>query len=181
LHSAFSLDFLYSFGEEVGDTLLQPSNDGTANVQLSTPFPYFDEVESDLFVSEVLTACWKYYPQEIVFKHPVQIHNNGILSFRKALLNSTAEPFPIGVTTIAPFWADVDTRPPLGTETPPAGVAREDIGKVFYREEFDRELLERAGGEIRDSFIGLQTFTPTSLFIATWINVGYYDHHIDKV
>ena len=111
----------------------------------------------------------------------LQIHNNGILSFREASLNFTAEPFPNGVMFIAPFWADVDTRDPPGTASPPAGVAREDIGKVLYREEFDSELLERAGEEIREAFIDLSTFTPTSLFIATWVNVGYYDRHIDKV
>ena len=80
---------------------------------------------------------------------------------------------------IAPFWADVDTRE--STETPPAGVTREDIGKVYYREEFGSDLLVKAGREIREAFIGLSTFEPTSLFIATWRNVGYYSHHIDKV
>lgn len=80
---------------------------------------------------------------------------------------------------IAPFWADVDTRD--SSEIPPAGIAREDIGKVWFREEFSSELLEKAGREIRAAFIGLSTFTPTSLFIATWSNVGYYSEHIDKV
>ena len=69
---------------------------------------------------------------------------------------------------IAPFWADVDTR-------------LQESGKVWYREDFSSELLKKAGEEIREAFIGLSTFTPTSLFIATWSNVGYYNLHIDKV
>lgn len=80
---------------------------------------------------------------------------------------------------IAPFWADVDTR--LGNEPPPPGLLASETGRVWYREEFNAELLEKAGREIRDAFIGLSTFTPTSLFIATWSNVGYYFLHIDKV
>ncbi len=80
---------------------------------------------------------------------------------------------------IAPFWADVDTR--MSLETPPAGVPEEEIGKVRFREEFDSESLAKAGQEIREAFIGLSTFTPTSLFIATWSNVGYFSLHIDKV
>ena len=78
---------------------------------------------------------------------------------------------------IAPFWADVDTR---GSGTPPAGVAKEDVGKVWYREEFSSELLEKAGQEIREAFIDASDFVPTSLFIATWRNVGYYEKRIDK-
>ena len=80
---------------------------------------------------------------------------------------------------IAPYWADVDTRE--SSETPPPGVSREDTGKLWYREEFSSELLEKAGREIRDAFNGLPTFSPTSLFIATWRYVGYFSRNIDKV
>ena len=46
------MDFLFPFGNEVGDGLLQNTNDGTASVKLSAFFPYFDAAESDIFVSQ---------------------------------------------------------------------------------------------------------------------------------
>ena len=115
------------------------------------------------------------------YHYSLQIANNGILSFRQSFssISHIPTPFPNDVIMIAPFWADVDTR--NSSEAPPAGVAREDIGRVWYREAFDNELLEKAGREIREAFIGLSTFNPKSLFVATWRNVGYYNGHTDKV
>lgn len=182
LFLGLSIDYLFPFGEAVSDNLLQENDDGVASVQLTTFFPYFDHAESSLFVSimpalSFIHSCLLY----------MQISNNGIFSFRQAFNNFSPQPFPNGVIMIAPFWADVDTRmfneglENEGLEIPPAGVLREDIGKVWFREDFSSELLKKAGEEIREAFIGLSTFTPTSLFIATWSNVGYYNVHIDKV
>lgn len=109
----------------------------------------------------------------------MQISNNGILSFRIPFRQFSPSPFPNGVIMIAPFWGDVDTR--NSSETPPPGVPREEIGMVWFREEFNSELLDKAGREVREAFVGLSTFIPTSLFIATWSNVGYFSVHIDKV
>ena len=53
-HSASSVDILFPFGEDVGDSVLPRGNDGEANVQLSTFFPYFDSAESDLYVSKTI-------------------------------------------------------------------------------------------------------------------------------
>ena len=108
-----------------------------------------------------------------------QISSNGILTFREPFSRYSPKPFPNGVIMIAPFWADVDTW--SSSETPPPGIPADEINKVWFREEFDSALLEKAGKEIREAFIGLSTFTPSSLFIATWRNVGYYHRHIDKV
>jgi len=66
---------------------------------------------------------------------------------------------------VAPFLTDVDTR---GT------------GSVFYRESRDRDLLERAGAQVRESGRS-SNFMPTSLIIATWNGVGYYSGKSDKV
>lgn len=45
------MDFLFPFGETVGDSLLQQNDDGAANVRLTAFFPYFDNAERDIFVS----------------------------------------------------------------------------------------------------------------------------------
>ena len=57
---------------------------------------------------------------------------------------------------IAAYWADVDTT---------------NLGTVYYRETRDNAYLEAVRDEIRAVYGG--TFTPTTLFIATWDKVGY--------
>lgn len=54
LYSAMSVDFLFPFGEDVGDSLLQRGNDRAANVQLSKFFPFFDTAESNVYVCQAL-------------------------------------------------------------------------------------------------------------------------------
>lgn len=75
---------------------------------------------------------------------------------------------------IAPFWADVDTR--ISNPLDP-----DEIGNVWFREEFDKQLLQRIQRDIRESFVKMSDFTPTWLFIVTWDAVGYFNRHIDKV
>ncbi len=50
-----SIDFLFPFGESVGDSILQSNDDGVANVLLTAIFPYFDHAESDVYVSQCIT------------------------------------------------------------------------------------------------------------------------------
>ena len=64
------------------------------------------------------------------------------------------------------FAADVDTS---------------SLGQVFYRESSDPLLLESAR-TIVESLLPAFSATPlTSLFIATWLNVGYFDSNADSV
>ncbi len=97
-----------------------------------------------------------------------QINNNGIISFTDSIGTFTPDPFPLAGNTelIAPFWADVDTR---GT------------GRVYYRETAELQLLEKAGSDIRSSFVDHSEFHPSFLVIATWDHVGYYEEKVDKV
>ena len=67
---------------------------------------------------------------------------------------------------IAPFLADVDTRA---------------AGRVLYRETNDTELLVDAVLEIVRAFEDSADFVPTSMFVATWDRVGYYDQNSDRV
>ena len=64
------------------------------------------------------------------------------------------------------FSADVDTT---------------GIGQVFYRETTDAGLLQFASSNVDDVFPNLAPVSLTSLFIATWFYVGYFDNHVDRV
>ena len=100
----------------------------------------------------------------------MQVNNNGLISFRTAVSTYTPEAFPLGGERrfIAPYWADVDTRPSNG-------------GTVWYRIECDNStLLKRAKYDVEWAFPGTG-FQPNWLFIATWEKVGYYNQKTDKV
>lgn len=64
------------------------------------------------------------------------------------------------------FSADVDTT---------------GIGQVFYRETTDPDLLQFTATIIDDVFPDLAPVSLTSLFIATWFYVGYFDNNVDRV
>lgn len=105
-----------------------------------------------------------------------------MLSFRAAVSQYTPEAFPLGGGRrfIAPYWADVDTRLRF-TEDRINGFSPEETGRVWYREEFEPELFERAAQDVRWAFVDQANFYPEWLFIATWESVGYYSRNIDKV
>lgn len=71
-----------------------------------------------------------------------------------------------GSPLITPFWGDVDTR---GT------------GQILYRETTDSDLLEQTRLDVLNQYPEITSFNPSSLFIATWDHVGYYDSHTDLV
>ena len=102
----------------------------------------------------------------------MQVNNNGVISFQRAVTRFTSIPFPLNddvltedLELIAPYWADVDTR---------------GAGTVWYRETDNLELRTRAAGDIRTAF-NQSTFLPMQLFIATWERVGYFSQHTDLV
>ena len=88
----------------------------------------------------------------------VQLYDNGYLGVGSTTGGKTPSPFPFSSDSpmIAAYWADVDTT---------------NLGTVYYRETRDSVYLEAARDEIRAVYGG--TFTPTTLFIATWDKVGY--------
>ena len=98
------------------------------------------------------------------------MNNNGLISFTNGVSTFTPNSFPLtgSLQLVAPFWGDVDTR---GT------------GTVWYREITDltSPLMARARDQIRGAFVNQRSFVPTSLFIATWDRVGYYNRKTDKV
>ena len=82
----------------------------------------------------------------------------------------TPDPFPLDGNRmlIAAFWGDVDTR---GT------------GNVWYNNNTDPTVLNRASNDIRSAFPfqAAAGFTATDVFIATWDRVGYFNQHTDLV
>ncbi len=60
---------------------------------------------------------------------------------------------------LAPFWSDTNSR---------AG------GLVLYAETQGSMLLTQAANEVSTAFPNQPTFTPTSLFIATWLQIPLF-------
>lgn len=87
---------------------------------------------------------------------------------------------------IAPFWADVDTqlffRDKL-EEGSGSALYENDVnetGTVWFREDYDQQLLLKAQREIREAYVDQSDFVPSWLFIVTWDSVGYYSGRVDK-
>jgi nidogen (entactin) len=75
-------------------------------------------------------------------------------------------PFPLDDPVIAPLYTHVDIR---------------GSGAIHYVETNSSQILSRAGGLIRNTFKNAYDFTPTHVFITTWLNVGYFHEKNDKV
>ena len=90
-----------------------------------------------------------------------------MVSFSSSVSSYNSQAFPINDSAlITPYWGDVDTR---GT------------GDVLYRQTSDSSLLENARSDVLSVYTEFTSFTPTSLLIATWDHVGYFDSQTDLV
>ncbi|XP_066603007.1 nidogen isoform X2 [Prorops nasuta] len=94
------------------------------------------------------------------------VNGNGVITFIRAMQRFFNIAFPLDDPVIAPLYTHVDTRA---------------SGKVFYGETNSQDVLDRASGIIRSSFKNALNFVPTHVFLATWIDVGYYNEKSDKV
>lgn len=74
-------------------------------------------------------------------------------------------PFPLDDPVISPLYTHVDTR---------------GSGKVYWSETNSSDVLSRAGGLVRTAFKNANNFVPTHVFLATWMDVGYYNERNDK-
>ncbi|XP_064386804.1 uncharacterized protein LOC135335283 isoform X4 [Halichondria panicea] len=91
------------------------------------------------------------------------VSSNGYVSLSAAFTIFSPRVLPLvssNPPVLAPFWSDSD---------PSAG------GLVLYAETQDSMLLTRAANEVSTAFPGQPTFTPMSLFIATWLQVPPFD------
>ncbi|XP_025991116.1 nidogen isoform X2 [Solenopsis invicta] len=94
------------------------------------------------------------------------VNGNGVLSFARAMQRFFNIAFPLDDPVIAPLYTHVDTRA---------------SGTIYWGETDSPEVLSRAGGLIRSTFKNANTFVPTHVFLATWLDVGYYNERNDKV
>lgn len=96
-----------------------------------------------------------------------QVYENGYIGIGGTAGSSTPQTLPFSDSNgiVAPFWADALRSGPMG--------------KVHYRETTHTQLMDRAMYEITLAYGG--TVSITSLFIATWEQVGYAPNGFDKV
>ena len=86
--SAIPSGSFFSYGSGSGDSWLSPNDDGsTGEISLSTPFQFFGNSKSSLWVN-----------------------NNGNITFDGAMWTYTPFAFPGTREIVAPYFADVDTR-----------------------------------------------------------------------
>ncbi|XP_043265975.1 nidogen isoform X2 [Colletes gigas] len=121
-------------------------------------------------VNELLVSA------EVTLKTPIafydKIYNyifvnaNGVLTFSRAMQRFFNIAFPLDDPVIAPLYTHVDTR---------------GSGRVYYGETDSPDVLARAGGMVRSAFKDAADFMPTHVFIATWLDVGYFNKGSDKV
>ena len=65
LTEAVALSKFYPFGTSEGDQIVTPNDDGSSGeVQISIPFPFFDQYHNSLFVS---IACFKFITRFIFY------------------------------------------------------------------------------------------------------------------
>ncbi|XP_014478375.1 PREDICTED: nidogen-2 isoform X2 [Dinoponera quadriceps] len=94
------------------------------------------------------------------------VNGNGVLSFARAMQRFFNIAFPLDDPVISPLYTHVDTRA---------------SGTVYWRETDSSEILARTGGLVRSAFKDAADFVPTHVFLATWLDVGYYNQRKDKV
>ncbi|XP_051169856.1 nidogen isoform X3 [Leptopilina boulardi] len=93
------------------------------------------------------------------------VNGNGVLSFARSMQRFFNIAFPLDDPVIAPLYTHVDTR---------------GSGTIYWTETNAPEILARAGGMVRNSFKNAFQFQPTHVFIATWLDVGYFNEKNDK-
>ncbi|XP_045768963.1 nidogen [Maniola jurtina] len=88
----------------------------------------------------------------------IYVNNYGVLSFRSDIPSFLNAEFPLPYPSIAAFYSNIDT-----TET----------GAVYYRESNESYVLRKAEESVQNNFQKYYDFKPTSVFIASWIEVTY--------
>uniref|UniRef100_A0A8D2IXY9 Nidogen 2 n=1 Tax=Varanus komodoensis TaxID=61221 RepID=A0A8D2IXY9_VARKO len=96
-------------------------------------------------------------------QHLVAVGTNGIISTQDFPRETqyVDDDFPTDFPAIAPFLSDIDTSG--------------GRGKIYYRLDESREVLDRAARLVQAGFPSATDFVPDHAFIATWENVGAYE------
>ena len=95
-----------------------------------------------------------------------QVNGNGVLSFLRSMNRFFNIPFPLDDPVIAPLYTHIDIR---------------GSGKIYYMETNSTEIISRARGVVQSYFKNANNFMPSHVFLATWLDVGYFHGRKDKV
>ena len=90
---------------------------------------------------------------------------NGLLSFKKPIINYSPAKFPLDDPQIAPFLADADTS---------------GAGTVWYRITEEEAIILTVAERVQEHFED-DMFLPKQVIIVTWDHVGYFPAKFDKV
>ena len=125
----------FPYGPTNGDQTMVPSDDNSEGpYPIPVNFLFFNNVYSNAFVG-----------------------SNGVISLGRSL-SGNSDPFPvIGLTCVAPFYADVDTN--VG-------------GNIYYRPISDATTLTAVSNELRNNLPYFNSFSATWAFVATFIEVA---------
>lgn len=118
----------------------------------------------DKFLNSLLNSPISGFP---LLPLPLQVNNNGVVSFGTNVSQYTPDPFPLdgGSPFVAPYWADVNNV--LG-------------GNVYWRQTQDQQILSRCTADINQYFPNTP-FTAIWALIATWDRVAYFGTASKKV
>ncbi|KAI5711004.1 hypothetical protein M8J75_013255 [Diaphorina citri] len=133
-------------------------------VPLSKFYPYGVEERDAL-----LPSLQDEQAPEIFLKVPVKffdetytsifVNEFGCLTFRFPLPEFISMTLPLDYPAIAALYSNIDVK---------------TAGKIYYRESEDPELLQRADEDVARNFPRLANpFKAKSVFIVTWVEVGY--------
>lgn len=94
------------------------------------------------------------------------MNSNGLVSFNNEMPTFYNVPFPLDYPALTAFYANIDLR---------------GSGQVYYRETRDSRILSQVNDLIARFYPRFQgQFVATSVFVATWHQVGYYKKNADK-
>ena len=156
-----SLDELFPFGLQAGDTLMRPNDDESYGpISLPYIFPYFDNIH-----------------------HQIYQANNGLFSFLGPISTYVPIEFPLAndQRLITAFWSDIDTRGYTGNLT----------GNHVYHQVYTQStsnssnttllIFDRIKSYVRLYFPRETAFNPLMVIIGTWYRVGYFNSRTDKL
>ncbi|XP_047508934.1 nidogen [Pieris napi] len=86
------------------------------------------------------------------------VNNYGVLSFRADIPSFLNAEFPLPYPSIAAFYTNIDTT---------------QSGAVYFRETNESHVLLKAADSVQRNFHEYDDFQPTSVFLATWIEVKF--------
>lgn len=102
------------------------------------------------------------FHQIITLYFSLQVNTDGILTFNSEFASFMNIPFPLDHAAIAPFYSNVDT-----TDS-------NDTTAIIFYESQDQDILQNATELIRQNFNEASDFEASSIFVATWENVGHF-------